>query len=183
MKEEIVIKEPKIPWYRRRLFWTLKERIAYDLAAIAVLVLAVYLLFHFVVGVAFVDGNSMYPTLRDGQLVFYQRLGQDYDYGDVISVRMPTGEFYVKRVIAKAGDTVELKDGKVWVNGEVAAESYAFGETVAEDGTVEYPLTVEDGKYFILGDNRENSNDSRAFGAIIEERVTGEVLFAIGKVK
>lgn len=183
MKEEIIIKEPKIAWYRRRLFWTWKERIAYDLVTAAVLALVAYLLFHFVFGIAFVEGNSMYPTLKNGQAVFYNRIAHSYEKGDVVSVRMPSGKFYVKRIVATAGDTVDLREGMLYVNGEPAEEDYVSGNTEAEEGNVRYPLTVEDGKYFILGDNRENSNDSRSFGAIIEERIIGKIIFEFGKVK
>ncbi|MDD2978629.1 MAG: signal peptidase I [Hespellia sp.] len=182
-KSDLSISEPRIPWYRRRLFWTTQERIAYDLVVMAAVILIVYLLFHFVVGIALVDGNSMYPTLRNGQVVFYTRMNHTYEAGDVISVRMPSGKFYVKRIVAAAGDEVDIKNGRLTVNGNEADENYAFGVTKEEEGNIEYPLTVEDGKYFILGDNRENSNDSRAFGTIIEERITGKVLFSAGVVR
>ncbi|SHK45308.1 signal peptidase I [Hespellia stercorisuis] len=179
----IVTDQPKIKWYRRRLYWTTQERIAHDLVFFAVLIAIAYLLFHFALGISFVNGSSMYPTLQNRQAVFYNRLHRNYEVGDVVSVRMPSGKFYVKRIVAAAGDEVDLRDGALYINGELQKEPYVSGATLAEEGNVTYPLTVEKGKYFILGDNRENSNDSRAFGTIIEERITGKIVFYVGRVR
>ncbi|MDD3278200.1 MAG: signal peptidase I [Lachnospiraceae bacterium] len=181
VKETIVLQEPrKSTWRIRKLAWTWQERMAYDLVSVCLMIVVIYLLFHFVVGTALVNGSSMYPTLQNNQLVLFNRLNTGYQVGDVVAVRMPSGEFYVKRIVAKAGDVVELREGKLYVNDVEVEEPYVFGDTLPEEGNVEYPLTVEEGKYFILGDNREKSNDSRAFGSVIKERITGKVIFYAG---
>lgn len=179
--KKIVLKEPGLVNRRiRKLSWSRQERIAYDLVSICLMAVLIYMLFQFVIGAALVNGNSMYPTLQHNQLVVFFRLMPEYKTGDVVSVRMPSGEFYVKRIIGVPGDVVDIRDEKLYVNGVEQNEPYAQGLTQAEAGSVEYPLTVEPGKYFILGDNRENSNDSRAFGAVIKERITGKVVFYAG---
>lgn len=134
------------------------------------------LLFRFVIGVARVSGNSMDPTLHNGQTVWFNRLDHEYQAGDVVCFRLPTGELLVKRVIAVGGDTVDLKDGKVSVNGKVLDESaYAHGRTEVEAGEVTYPYQVPEGSYFVMGDNREHSADSRSFKAVVGAAIKGKL--------
>lgn len=137
----------------------------------------VFLVFRFVVGVSLVSGMSMDPTLKSGTLVVYFRLAKTFERGDVVSVRMPNGEYYVKRIIAVAGDTVALEDGKVLVNGAPEQQSGAHGETLPEPGEVVYPLTVPFGAVFVLGDNREVSVDSRTYGTVATSQIRGKLLF------
>lgn len=140
-------------------------------AAIVVFIL------YFIVGISSVDGESMYPTLQNNQKVVYLRLGQDFEKGDIVAIKMPSGLKYVKRIIAVEGDRVELIDGAVVVNGTVLEESYAHGRTEPENSRVEYPLTVGKGEVYVLGDNREVSVDSRDFGPIVLEDIKGKILF------
>lgn len=93
----------------------------------------------------------------------------------------------VKRVIGVAGDEIDIKDGYVYVNGEKLEENYAKGTTLPEQ--VAFPLVVDEGKLFVLGDNREVSSDSREFGLIECNQVEGKAFLRvypfneIGKVK
>lgn len=84
--------------------------------------------------------------------------------------------YYVKRVIATEGDTVDLKDGKVFVNGAELNEPYYDGLTFPTDSAVSYPVTVADDCVFVMGDNRSNSKDSRAssLGQVHEDAVLGK---------
>lgn len=143
----------------------------------AVLLVIVFILFRWVVGFSMVDGVSMSPTLEDRDIVFYTRIVPKLTPGDVVSVKMPSGEYYVKRVVAVAGDTVDLHDGSLFVNGQEVVTEQAVGKTYPEDGNVQYPYQVEDGKVFVLGDNREASVDSRTFGAVVMKQVKGKLLF------
>lgn len=83
--------------------------------------------------------------------------------------------YYVKRVIATEGQTVDLIDGKVYVDGEMLDEPYYSGETYSIDATVNYPVTVEEGCVFVMGDNRGHSLDSRSsnLGTVPEEAILG----------
>ncbi|MDE7187274.1 MAG: signal peptidase I [Lachnospiraceae bacterium] len=147
-----------------------------------ILLLAVlFLLFHNVIGFSIVKGGSMEPTLYEGDVVLYTRLNPQYRRGDVISVRIPSGEYYVKRIIAVAGDTVDLREGEVYVNGELLDEPYCPGETrAAEGGIVRYPYTVQEGQIFVMGDNRVSSMDSRSFGAVGTRQIKGKIWFRAG---
>ena len=139
------------------------------------MILAAIVLFRILLGISFVDGDSMHPTLKNGTPVLYFRLAGSFDTGDIVSVRMPGGAYYIKRVVAVAGDTVELRDGKLYVNGAPSSIN-AYGATEGQSELVEYPLTVQDGHIFVMGDNREVSIDSRTFGEISVTQVRGKII-------
>lgn len=144
------------------------------------LIAAVYLLFQFVVGVSAVNGNSMQNTLQDGDLVLYTRLNRAINRGDIVSLSLPSGEYYVKRVVAVAGDEVDIREGRLYVNGRMEEAEYVLGETLAESLSLSYPCVVEEGKVFVLGDHRTESVDSRYFGSVSLEQITGIIRFRFG---
>lgn len=148
-----------------------------------VIVIIAFVLVHFVFGISLVKGNSMYPSLQDNDLVFYTRIIPGYTQGDILSVRMPSGQYYVKRVIATGGDVVDIRGGSVYVNDEKLEEPYLSKEidTSKKIGGVTFPYKVDEGKIFVLGDNREVSEDSREFGAVIRKQVKGKILFYFNK--
>ena len=129
-------------------------------------VLAVVVLFTFVVRLIGVDGHSMLPTLQDGDrmLVLNSVLYHDYKYGDVVVLRKDSflKEPIAKRVIATAGQTVDIDfdSGTVYVDSTPLREDYINELTFLEEGT-EFPLTVPEGQIFVMGDNRNRSSDSR----------------------
>ena len=144
-------------------------------------VLVVVLLFTFVVRLIGVDGHSMVPTLQDGDrlLVLNSILYDDYQYGDIVVLRKESflAEPIVKRVIATGGQTVDIdfETGSVYVDGELLKEDYINELTFLEEGT-EFPLTVPEGSIFVMGDNRNNSNDSRDY-----RLGTGDTRYVIGQ--
>ena len=147
---------------------------------IMILLIAVFVILRLAVGISFVKGDSMEPTLYDGELVFYRRISFGYKPGDVVSVRIPSGEYYLKRIIAVAGDTVEIRDGKVYRNGTPLEEPYAVGETLEQEGAVRYPITLQEGQLFVMGDNRAQSMDSRSFGVVGTRQIKGKILLRVG---
>jgi signal peptidase I len=140
-----------------------------------VFVLIIFLIFTFVFGIARVSGESMYPRIRDGDLVFYYRLVQDYDIGDVVTFKI--GSYRrVARVVAQGGDVVEVnEDGQLLVNGNVQEEEIFYSTEKLEDG-VSYPYTVPENSYFVLCDFRTNSYDSRGYGAVSASEISGKVI-------
>lgn len=149
-------------------------------------VLAVVLLFTFVIRLIGVDGHSMVPTLQDGDrlLVLNSLLDDDYQYGDIVVLRKDTflEEPIVKRVIATEGQTVDIDfvSGAVYVDGELLEEDYINEPTYVEEGT-EFPLTVPEGSIFVMGDNRNHSSDSRSsdLGTVDTRYVIGKAVFLL----
>jgi signal peptidase I len=137
--------------------------------------LALWAIFTFVFGIRQVDGESMYPRLRDGDLILYYRLEQDYQVGDVVAFSV-CGEPQEARIVAQGGDVVELSsDGQLLVNGAVQQEDiFYLTEPQGEDIT--YPYTVEEDSYFVLSDSRTSGIDSRSFGSISQKEIRGKVI-------
>lgn len=143
----------------------------------ALFILAAVILFRFIIGVSLVSGNSMFPTLKNGQPVVYNRLVRDYKKGDIISVRMPSGEYLIKRIIAVSGDTLDIHAGKVYVNGDEENAGYVNGMTAPQDEKITYPFILDEGRIFVMGDNREASVDSRSIGPLSETQIRGKIIF------
>ena len=147
-------------------------------------VLAVVILFTFVIRLIGVDGRSMVPTLQDGDrlLVLNSMLYDDYKYGDIVVLRKDTflKDPIVKRVIATEGQMVDIdfSAGSVYVDGALLKENYINELTFLEEGT-EFPLTVPENSVFVMGDNRNHSSDSRdsRLGTVDERYVIGKAVF------
>ena len=148
-----------------------------------ILIIAIICVFRFCIGISFVEGDSMSPTLMDGDFILYNRMVREYEKGDIVSIRVASGDYYIKRVIGVGGDVIDIDGGKVYVNGELQDESWAYGETLEQEGVILYPYTVTEGSYFVLGDNRTVSKDSRAFGEVSERQVRGKVILQVGRGK
>lgn len=149
------------------------------LSVLLVIAAAAVLLSTMLVPVFRVYGGSMAPTLNEGEIVFSVKTG-NIKRGDVIAFYY-NNKVLLKRVIAEAGDWVEIKeDNTVYVNDEAIEEPYATGGSF--DGTdIEMPYQVPDGRWFVMGDDRDISVDSRStmVGPISHEQVIGKVTFKI----
>lgn len=128
--------------------------------------------------VARVEGHSMEPTLHDQDRLVVNKLAyrlHDPDVGDVVMVLHPNkpDETLVKRIVAGPGDTVGFRSGVVVRNGVDVAEDYV----PLDERTLETtdPVTIPEGFYFVLGDHRNNSNDSRSFGPVPKKYILGRV--------
>lgn len=153
-----------------------------DTKKFLLLLVILFIVFHNVIGFSFVKGGSMEPTLLEGDIVLYTRINSQYHRGDVVSVRIPSGEYYVKRIIAMEGDVVDLRNGNIYLNDELLPEPYLQGALTSEkEGMVKYPYTLEEGQIFVVGDNRAESMDSRSFGAIGIRQIRGRIWFRAGK--
>lgn len=140
------------------------------------------ILFKFVFCLAFVDGYSMSPTYNNGDFLLANHITCHPDYGDAVIIKHTSRGNIIKRVIGLPGDVIEVDgaNGVVYRNGTAIDEPYVTASSYT-NGDLEGPITVEDGHVFVMGDNRQNSYDSRfdGMGQIPEEDIYSEVLFRI----
>lgn len=130
-----------------------------------------------------VIGGSMEDNFWNGEYLLADKISyffKDPQQGDVVIFKQTETADYIKRVIGLPGDTVEVRDGYIYVNGERLYETeyldsdvYTDGNTFLKEGRI---YIVPDGKYFVMGDNRPHSSDSRTFGPIDEDKIKGRAV-------
>lgn len=134
-----------------------------------------------------VDGESMMSTLHDKDIIFVEKIcniTHKYKKGQIIifNSKNYNEDIYIKRVVATEGDEIEIKNGKVFINGSELEEPYLDENTITEPGpffTENEKYKLKNGEVFVLGDNRSNSVDSRILGPIKVSDIEGHVIFRI----
>lgn len=142
-------------------------------AAVAILVATLWL------PVLQIYGNSMTPTLQDGQVIFCVKTAE-FKPGDIVAFYY-NNKILVKRVICGPGDWIDIdEDGTVYVNQNELEEPYLV-EKALGDTNIELPYQVPDGRWFVMGDHRSTSVDSRntAVGCVTEEQIVGKIIFRV----
>ena len=130
-----------------------------------------------------IPSGSMQPTLEPGDHVLSNQLYYRYHnptHGDVIIFKNPRDENmdFVKRIVGCSGDTIEIKDNQVFLNGKKSDEPYALLTVKGEPPMKNFgPFVIPEDEYFVLGDNRNNSLDSRDLGTIMRHNIEGKVIF------
>lgn len=150
--------------------------------SIIISVVVVALVFTFIGRVVNVDGESMEPNFHDNDKIVTTNIHGDFQRGDVVVIKRKQGEPLIKRVIATAGQTIDInyETGVVTVDGTVIDEPY-IAEPTNNNLGVELPATVPENCVFVMGDNRNHSDDSRNpnIGMINEKKIFGKVVFRL----
>jgi len=141
----------------------------------------------------YVKGESMVPNFHDQEYLIVDEISYRFkapERGQVIVFRYPRNpqEYFIKRIIALPGEEVQIKDGKVIVYNEANPSGFALDEKylpadLLTEGDNSEKITVNNNEYFVLGDNRSNSKDSRSFGPVDKSFVIGKILFRGWPVK
>lgn len=165
--------------YRRRYHRVLRSTvyILVTVAAAAILAATLWL------PVLQIYGNSMTPTLKDGEILYTVK-SSDLKVGDIVAFYY-NNKILVKRMICSAGDWIDIdEDGTVYVNDKELEEPYLV-EKALGDCNIELPYQVPDGKIFVMGDRRSTSVDSRntAVGCVAREQIVGKIIFRIWPLK
>ncbi|MCL2105477.1 MAG: signal peptidase I [Oscillospiraceae bacterium] len=155
--------------------WRELRTFAIKIAAIAGIGM---LLLTFVYGLHYNREAGMSPSLKDGDLVVYYRLDKDYRAGDLLLLVFQ-GEKQLRRVIACAGDTVDITSEGLVINGALQQEREIYRRTERYAEGIEFPLTLNEGEVFVLGDARDNVTDSRVYGPVKTGDTLGTVIAAL----
>jgi signal peptidase I len=147
-------------------------------AKIAVICLIVTFVFTFVYGLHRNADPDMAPAVKDGDLVMFYRLDKDYVAGDLLMLSFE-GRNQVRRVVATTGDSVDITEDGLIINGAVQQELNIYEETERYADGAEFPVTLGEGEVFVLGDSRNNATDSRIYGAVNVKDTKGTVITVI----
>ncbi|MCL2513154.1 MAG: signal peptidase I [Oscillospiraceae bacterium] len=149
--------------------------LAVKIAAIAG---AALLIFTFVYGLHYNVEPGMSPAIKDGDLVMYYRLDKNYKIGDLTLLTFQ-GRRQVRRVVAAAGDTVDITEEGLIINGAFQQEPEIYRKTERYAEGISFPVTLGENEVFVLGDARENAADSRVYGAVNIKDTGGAVITVI----
>jgi signal peptidase I len=152
---------------------------------IFVIVMSVFLISSFVAQPTTVEGNSMLPTLYDADQLIIEKLSlrfTPFERYDIIvfPYNNDRSKYYIKRIIGLPGEVINIKNGKIFVNDLELNEPIQL-DIIKDLGTQDYPITIPEKTFFVMGDNRNHSRDSRYVdvGLIKEEDVIGKGFFRI----
>ena len=172
----------------KKPFWTparKKDAREWVISIVTALV-AVLIIRSFFFTIIRVDGTSMTDTLQNNDRLFVtvldMKLHGPERFDVVITHFDDTRKNYVKRVIGLPGDVLEVKSGVLYVNGEAYEEPFLSESRIVNYSRPEYsfgPIEVPEGCYFVMGDNRDNSRDSRRIGFLSEDKIVGKVRYII----
>lgn len=150
------------------------KKIIWELIPYICIIVLIIIIRMYIITPVRVDGASMNRTLEDGDILLLYKMAKIDRYDIVVLDEEYDNEIIIKRIIGLPGETVEIKNGKIYINDEEIEDEYGYGDTSDYD-----KITLGDDEYFILGDNRLISKDSRYFGPIKEDDLMGEVVFRI----
>ena len=155
--------------------WRELRSLGIKVAAISILSMLIFTLFY---GFHRNIDPCMTPMIKDGDLIMFYRLDKSYAIGDLLLLDIQD-ERQVRRVVAREGDIVDVTEDGLLVNGSLQQEPDIYQQTLPYEDGVSFPLTVEEGQVFVLGDARENAKDSRVYGPVDTKDTLGAVITVI----
>lgn len=145
-----------------------------ELLPYVIIILVVVLFRTFIATPIRVSGPSMNPTLKNGNIMILNKLGKIDRFDIVVITSSKTHDTLIKRVIGLPGETIEVRDGKIYINDKKIKDKYGSGVT-KDFGKIK----IQKGEYFVMGDNREVSADSRVFGTFSKKEIKGTTRFVL----
>ena len=139
----------------------------------AVTVISIILISYFLIDLSEVEGSSMNPTIKDGEVVAVLKVGS-VKRGDIVALSIENENHLIKRVVAVPGDSLEIKNGELYINGVVNNDFISPSHYAEWDGL---KVDLDEDEYYVMGDNRDKSFDSRKYGVMSRNEITGKVIF------
>ena len=149
------------------------KKILKELYPYVIIVLIVVLFRSFIATPILVKGRSMYDTLTGNEMMILNKLAK-IDRFDIVVVDEPEEDYIIKRVIALPGEMIYCKDNIIYVNDKKINDKFAYGETADFE-----PIKLKNNEYFVMGDNREISKDSRIIGPVNKKDIKGTTKFVL----
>ena len=165
------------PERRSRVPPVLRELAALTIRIVLIAVIAL-LIFTFVYGLHYNVDPSMNPMVQDGDLIVYSRWDKTYKARDLLLLGFQ-GHTQVRRVVATAGDTVDITENGLVINGALQQERNIYRQTQRYAEGTDFPVTLKEGEVFVLGDLREDVTDSRIYGPVNIQDTLGKVITII----
>lgn len=153
----------------------MKTKIIFLVTKLSLLVLILWLLFGVCFAVFQSSDEGMKPTIRQGDLILSYRLDKDYAFHDLVAIEQD-GKKQVSRVVAVEGDTVDIDEEGLKINGSYIQEAEIQEKTERYTEGITFPITLKKGEIFLLGDAREHVTDSRIYGAVNKKETLGKVV-------
>lgn len=149
-----------------------------DILSVLIWVLAVILIQAYIVSPVEVKGTSMDTTLENGQRLMSVKIF-DKERFDIVTLRAPDNpkKSYVKRIIGMPGDEIYFEDNQLYINGDKVTQDFLDEDLAISDTPNFGPINVPEGQYFVMGDHRTHSKDSRHFGCVNDKDIWGQVVF------
>ena len=156
------------------------KKIIKEIIPYLIIIISVITIRTFIITPIRVDGKSMYSTFDNGDILLLEKLDKNYKRFDIV-VFKNDNERLIKRVIGVPGETIEYKSNKLYINGKYVEEKFLTNKQETYDFNLKEigHKKIPKGYYFVLGDNRTNSTDSRILGLIKKEKIQGKAIFEL----
>lgn len=176
MKEEKITTKDKVKTKTKKV-----RNFFIKISPYAIFLIAILLLNQFVCRLTTVSGDSMMPYFKNGQVLLINRTTQfthSYDRNDVVVAYSDELKMYlIKRIIGLPGETIKINSGIIYINNEPLEEKLSH-DIIISGGKAENEITLKENEYFLIGDNRNNSLDSRELGAFLDKSIIGKICFS-----
>lgn len=139
----------------------------------AVTIVSIIFITHFIIDLSVVDGSSMNPTIKDGEVIAVLKVGS-VQRGDIVTLSLEDENHLIKRIVAVPGDHLKIENGELYINGVISNDFSSPSHYKKWNGL---EVRLNEDEYYVMGDNRDYSLDSRAYGVMNIDDITGKVVF------
>jgi signal peptidase I len=165
--------------------WNIGKKIAFIVAAFIIYKLISLFIISFIIQPVKIEGNAMLPSLKPGDKIFVSKSVGNLQRGDIVIYKFPQDPSIsmIHRIVGLPGETIECKDLKLFINGNEFNEPYLDKQYSTATFAPKGPVQIPSNSYFVIGDNRDASNDSRAFGPVGRDYIYGKYSWTYGSAQ